>query len=83
MDVVGCRGAGEHKNSASIDKNGLVGLGFRCMYDREIYRKYIHARSDIKGGNEVLMRVGMGSDGWRGMDGHAANTKQGGKVIEG
>ena len=49
MGVVGCRGAREHKNSVNIDKNGLVGLGFRFMYGREISRKYTHTRSDIKG----------------------------------
>ena len=48
MGVVGCRGAGGHKNKTSIDKTGLAGyVRVTCMAGK-FPEKHIHARSDIK-----------------------------------
>ena len=64
MGALGHRGTGGHKNKTNIDKHGLlVGLGFRCMYAREISRKIHTCVIRHKGGNEGLRRVGMSSDG--------------------
>ena len=79
MGALGHRGTGVHKNKTSISKNGLVGLGFRCMYGREISRKIHTCAVRHTGGNEGLRRVGMSSDGCRGMHWHVANAKQGKK----
>jgi len=49
------------------------------MYGREISPKKTHMCAQTQRGNEGLGRVGMGSDGCRGMHMHAANAKQGKK----
>ena len=46
------------------------------MYGLGISRKNTYMCAQVQKGNEGLRRVGMGSDGCRGMHMHAANTKQ-------
>ena len=67
MGVVGCTSTNAQANNTKRHGNGIVG------YDSP---KKTHMCVQTERDKEGLRRVGMGSDGCRGMHWHPANAKQ-------
>ena len=65
--AVGCTITNAQTNNTKRDRNGLAGYDFRpCMAGKFPQKTYMCAQTQR--GNEGLGRVGMGSDGYRGMN---------------